>query len=90
MLKPTLIAASVLATLSGCSSLQNSQQVVDLLADNLDIHYQVVTNHGANDGLACESLGAEWASCNQVIMTLETKVKRLMVKIGRSTFTVFA
>ncbi|WP_114766045.1 beta-N-acetylhexosaminidase [Vibrio rhodolitus] len=73
MLKPTLIAASVLATLSGCSSLQNSQQVVDTLADNLDIHYQVVTNHGANDGLACESLGAEWASCNQVIMTLENQ-----------------
>ncbi|WP_194438222.1 beta-N-acetylhexosaminidase [Vibrio fluminensis] len=73
MLKPTLIAASVLATLSGCSSLQNSQQVVDLLADNLDIHYQVVTNHGANDGLACENLGAEWASCNQVIMTLENQ-----------------
>ncbi|WP_162047423.1 beta-N-acetylhexosaminidase [Vibrio taketomensis] len=71
MLKPTLIAASVLATLAGCSSLQNSQHVVDALADNLDIHYQVMTNHGANDGLACESLGAEWASCNQVVMTLE-------------------
>ncbi|GAB2639005.1 beta-N-acetylhexosaminidase [Vibrio panuliri] len=73
MLKPTLIAASVLATLSGCSSLQNSQQVVDSLADNLDVHYQVVTNHGANEGIACADLGAEWASCNRVIMTIENQ-----------------
>ncbi|RJX70136.1 beta-N-acetylhexosaminidase [Vibrio sinensis] len=71
MLKHSLIAASVIATLAGCSSLQNpEQQVVNTLADNLDIQYEVLTNHGANEGLACKDLGAEWASCNQVNMTL--------------------
>ncbi|AUI85552.1 beta-N-acetylhexosaminidase [Vibrio azureus] len=71
MFKPSLIAVSILATLAGCTSLQNSQQqVVDTLADNLDIQYEVVTNHGANEGLACQDMGAEWASCNKVNMTL--------------------
>lgn len=71
MLKHSLIAASVIATLAGCSSLQNSeQQVVNSLADNLDIQYEVLTNHGANEGLACQDMGAEWASCNKVNMTL--------------------
>ncbi|MCV5975754.1 carbohydate-binding domain-containing protein, partial [Escherichia coli] len=60
-----------IATLAGCSALQSSeQQVVNSLADNLDIQYQVLTNHGANEGLACQDLGAEWASCNKVNMTL--------------------
>ncbi|ODS09889.1 beta-N-acetylhexosaminidase [Vibrio scophthalmi] len=80
MLKPTLIAVSVLATLAGCSSLQNPQQVVDSLADNLDINYQVLTNHGANDGLACDALGAEWASCNKVMMTLENQGEAVNAK----------
>ncbi|CAE6890228.1 COG3525 N-acetyl-beta-hexosaminidase [Vibrio sp. B1FLJ16] len=71
MLKHSLIAVSVIATLAGCSALSSSeQQVVNSLADNLDIHYQVLTNHGANEGLACQDLGAEWASCNKVNMTL--------------------
>ncbi len=71
MLKHSLIAVSVIATLAGCSALSSSeQQVVNSLADNLDIHYQVLTNHGANEGLACQELGAEWASCNKVNMTL--------------------
>lgn len=71
MLKPSLIAVSVIATLSGCSLLQSPEQkVVDALAENLDIHYTVLTNHGADEGLACQSLEAEWASCNKVNMTL--------------------
>ncbi|MEF1312247.1 beta-N-acetylhexosaminidase [Vibrio mytili] len=71
MLKHSLIAASVITTLAGCSALQsNEQQVVNSLANNLDIQYEVLTNHGANDGLACQDMGAEWASCNKVNMTL--------------------
>ncbi|NAX20353.1 beta-N-acetylhexosaminidase [Vibrio sp. V39_P1S14PM300] len=71
MLKHSVVAASVIAMLAGCASMQSTeQQVVNALADNLDIQYQVITNHGANQGLACQDLGAEWASCNQVNMTL--------------------
>ncbi|MGD8123044.1 beta-N-acetylhexosaminidase [Vibrio sp. TRT 2004] len=71
MFKQNLIAASVLVTLAGCASFQSTEQrVVNSLAENLDVQYQVLTNHGANEGLACQDLGAEWASCNQVNMTL--------------------
>lgn len=71
MFKQNLIAAAVLTTLAGCASFQSTEQnVVNSLAENLDIQYQVLTNHGANEGLACQDLGAEWASCNKVNMTL--------------------
>ncbi|MDW1813875.1 chitobiase, partial [Vibrio sp. Vb2362] len=47
MFKPSLIAISVITTLAGCAALQSSeQQVVNSLANNLDIQYQVLTNHG--------------------------------------------
>ncbi|GAD80308.1 beta-N-acetylhexosaminidase [Vibrio ezurae] len=71
MLKKSLIATSVITVLAGCVSMKDSpQDTVDKLANNLDIKYEVLTNHGANDGLKCQDLGAEWASCNQVKMTL--------------------
>lgn len=71
MLKRNLLSVAVLASLSGCAATQSTeQQVVNTLADNLDVQYEVLTNHGANEGLACQDLGAEWASCNKVNMTL--------------------
>ncbi|MCG6229710.1 family 20 glycosylhydrolase [Vibrio furnissii] len=71
MLKKSIIAGAVVATLAGCSMTNSStQSVVNSLANNLDIHYTVLTNHGADDGLGCQELGAEWASCNKVNMTL--------------------
>ena len=71
MLKRNLLSVAVLAGLTGCAVTQSAdQQVVNTLADNLDVQYEVLTNHGANEGLACQDLGAEWASCNKVNMTL--------------------
>ncbi|MFM2598983.1 beta-N-acetylhexosaminidase [Vibrio fortis] len=71
MLKRNLLSVAVVAGLSGCAATQSTeQQVVNTLADNLDVQYEVLTNHGANEGLACQDLGAEWASCNKVNMTL--------------------
>ncbi|KAB0286416.1 family 20 glycosylhydrolase [Vibrio fortis] len=71
MLKRNLLSVAVLAGLSGCAATQSTeQQVVNTLADNLDVQYEVLTNHGANEGFACQDLGAEWASCNKVNMTL--------------------
>ncbi|WP_394240559.1 beta-N-acetylhexosaminidase [Vibrio astriarenae] len=71
MFKQSLITAAIVSVLSGCSTTANPQQsTVDALANNLDIQFDVLTNHGANEGLACQELGAEWASCNQVNMTL--------------------
>ena len=39
------------------------QAVVDSLASNLVVKYEVVTNDGAGAGLDCQALGSEWASC---------------------------
>lgn len=39
------------------------QAVVDSLASNLVVKYEVVTNDGASAGLDCQALGSEWASC---------------------------
>ncbi|PSW18847.1 beta-N-acetylhexosaminidase [Photobacterium sanctipauli] len=46
------------------------QQVADTLAANLGVNYQLVTNHGANEGLKCQELQAEWASCDLINLTL--------------------
>ncbi|CAH7034744.1 N,N'-diacetylchitobiase [Vibrio chagasii] len=71
MLKRNLLSVAVLAGLTGCAVTQAPEQkVVNALADNLDVQYEILTNHGANEGLACQDLGAEWASCNKVNMTL--------------------
>jgi hexosaminidase len=40
-----------------------NQALVDSLASNLVIKYEVVTNDGAGAGLDCQALGSEWASC---------------------------
>ncbi len=72
MFKPTLLATAVIATLAGCAATQNPQQdVVNTLAENLDISYDVITNHGAEEGLNCQALEAEWASCNRINITLK-------------------
>ncbi|MEZ8109415.1 beta-N-acetylhexosaminidase [Vibrio splendidus] len=71
MLKRNLLSVAVLAGLTGCAVTQAPEQkVVNALADNLDVQYEILTNHGANEGMACQDLGAEWASCNKVNMTL--------------------
>lgn len=81
MLNKSVIAISVTAILAGCSMMISSNQtLVNSLADNLGIQYHVVTNHGANEGLACEALGAEWASCNKVNMILHNQGEAIKSK----------
>ncbi|WP_028864831.1 beta-N-acetylhexosaminidase [Psychromonas aquimarina] len=70
MFKKSLIAVSMIASLSACSTINDSQKSVNQLADNLDINYTVLSNTAAADGVDCKGLEAEWASCNSVNMTL--------------------
>lgn len=70
MFKKTLLSTLILAGLAACSSTTPEQSTVNLLAENLDVNYTVITNQGADDGLACKDLQAEFASCNKVNMTL--------------------
>lgn len=71
--KPTVLASLVALAATGCTSNQiamSDQEVVNNLAANLGVNYQVVTNHGANEGLKCQQLEAEWASCDLINLTL--------------------
>lgn len=70
MFKKTLLSGFVVASLIACSSASAQQNIVDQIANKLEINYQVVTNFGASSGIECKELQAEWASCNKVNMTL--------------------
>lgn len=65
------LSTAIMISLAGCGVLQSPQITVDELTSQLNISYDVKTNNGAQDGLACQEMGAEWASCNKVIMTLK-------------------
>ncbi|KLV00264.1 beta-N-acetylhexosaminidase [Photobacterium aphoticum] len=64
------LVATGCATNAPSPSVMTDQQVADTLAANLDVNYKVITNHGANEGLECRQLAAEWASCDVINLTL--------------------
>ncbi|MDD1782356.1 carbohydate-binding domain-containing protein [Enterovibrio sp. ZSDZ35] len=68
-----MLSAAIAAGLTGCGTLQlgsEQQHIVDALSSQLNISYDIVTNHGAQEGMACQEMGAEWASCNEITMTV--------------------
>lgn len=70
--KVGLLSTAIALSLVGCGSLQlGSKNVVEQLTSQLDISYEIKTNVGMQDGIACQDMGAEWASCNKVVMTLK-------------------
>lgn len=46
-----------------------NQQIVDQLS-TLKVNYKIVDNRAAENGVDCAKLGADWASCNKVMITL--------------------
>ncbi|MBS9429450.1 beta-N-acetylhexosaminidase [Photorhabdus akhurstii] len=48
---------------------QTAQQVVDALSQ-LKVNYKVVDNQAGDHGVNCAVLGADWAKCNRVDITL--------------------
>ncbi|OBT25770.1 beta-N-acetylhexosaminidase [Vibrio tasmaniensis] len=72
MLKKSLLAICCFAALSGCGSPSHNttQTKVDMLADNLDMSFEIVTNYGNENGIACAELKADYASCNLVNIVL--------------------
>ena len=73
-LKLGLLATAISLSLFGCNDTQQSsnqqnsteQSIVDSLSSQLKITYEVLTNFGAQEGLECQKMGAEWASCNKL------------------------
>lgn len=64
-LKHSLLAIAMSTVLVGQVQAADAakQAVVDSLASNLVVKYEVVTNDGAGAGIDCQALGSEWASC---------------------------
>lgn len=64
-LKPSLLAISISSLLfaQAQATVISKQAVVDALATNLQVKYEVVTNDGAGAGIDCQAVGSEWASC---------------------------
>ncbi|WP_145586363.1 beta-N-acetylhexosaminidase [Yersinia rochesterensis] len=46
-----------------------NQQLVDQLS-TLKVNYKILDNRAAENGVDCAKLGADWASCNKVLITL--------------------
>ncbi|PQJ67449.1 beta-N-acetylhexosaminidase [Photobacterium angustum] len=73
-IKLTALASFITLAVTGCATQGNNDQtVVNNLASNLDLNYEVAIQHGAEEGLPCKTLGAEWASCDLINLTLENK-----------------
>ena len=71
-IKLTALASFIALAVTGCATQgNNDEKVVENLANNLDVTYEIVTQHGAEEGLQCKTLGAEWASCDLINLTLE-------------------
>lgn len=62
-----LISATLFSTI--VSAEQSSTQVVDALA-NMDVKINVIDNQAGEHGIDCAALGADWAACNRVDITL--------------------
>ena len=71
--KSAIIATSIATLLSmgATQSASASQKIVDTMSSQLRLNYQIVDNDAANHGVDCAALGADWASCNKVTLTLK-------------------
>lgn len=66
----TLAAITATFGLMGAANADTAnQQIVDQLS-TLKVNYKVLDNRAGESGADCAKLGADWASCNQVMITL--------------------
>ncbi|CNE87927.1 chitobiase [Yersinia bercovieri] len=66
----TLAAITATFGLMGAANADTAnQQIVDQLS-TLKVNYKVLDNRAGENGVDCARLGADWASCNQVMITL--------------------
>lgn len=81
MFKKTVIASALVLGLSACAPKAPSpQQEVDFLASSLDMNFEIVTNHGNNQGVECGELGADYAACNRINLVLTNLGRDIDIK----------
>ncbi len=66
------LTLAVAAAITGCQSTASvsQQDVVDQLANNLNLEYQVLNTHAGAAGVDCKAMEAEWAACQTARITL--------------------
>lgn len=71
--KSAIIATSIasLFSMGTTQSANASQKLVDTMSSQLRLNYHIVDNNAVNHGVDCAALGADWASCNKVTLTLK-------------------
>lgn len=82
MLKKSLLAICCFTALYGCGAPSHNptQTQVDKLANNLDMSFEIVTNYGKENGIACAELQADYASCNVVNIVLTNEGSQVDLK----------
>ncbi len=64
------VVATTLGLLGMSGMAQADQQLVDRISSQVKVNYAVTDNRGAENGVNCAALGADWASCNQAVISL--------------------
>lgn len=68
------VLAKTIAALSllGCASTTMADQAtVDTMSKQLQLNYAIIDNHAGENGIDCSALGADWAACTKVTITLK-------------------
>lgn len=80
-LSPLALFISATLFSTAVNAEQSSAQVVDALSD-IDVKINVLDNQAGEHGTHCAALGADWAACNRVDITLtngDTEIGRAHV-----------
>ncbi|MCX8579061.1 beta-N-acetylhexosaminidase [Gilliamella sp. B2717] len=74
-LKTAILATSIASLLSigVTQSAYANQKTVDLMSAQLNVKYTVNDNQANDHGINCAALGADWAACNKVTISLTNK-----------------
>jgi hexosaminidase len=72
-IKTAILATSIASLLSmgATQSVFASQQIVDSMSSQLNVKYKVIDNQAGAHGVNCSALGADWAACNKVLISLK-------------------
>jgi hexosaminidase len=72
-IKTAILATSIASLLNVCAvqAVSASQQIVDVMSSQLNVQYEVIDNQAGAHGINCSALGADWAACNKMMISLK-------------------
>lgn len=79
-MKKFKFSAIAAATLMFSGMAMADQGLVNQLSKQLNVNYAITDNLAAEHGVDCSALGADWASCNKITITLTNNGKEVTRK----------